>query len=73
MLTAAGISELVAPVAAEYVRVAADLAADRPRLLALRASLRERLLASALCDAPCFAARFGEVVRSAWRERCSRA
>lgn len=73
LLNAAGLPELVAFTTDGYVRTAVSLAADRPRLAGLRNSLRGRLLGSVLCDAPGFGARFGGVLRQAWRERCERA
>lgn len=72
LLTAVGLTDLIAADDDEYVRIAASLAADGPRLAALRGSLRERLLASPLCDAAGFASRFGGAVRSLWRETCAR-
>ena len=45
-----GLENLAAPDVAGYVRVATELAADLPRLRALRQTLRERCRSSALCD-----------------------
>lgn len=72
LLSAAGLPELAFPLVAGYVQGAVALAADRERLRELRRSLRERVLASALCDAPAFGVRFGDALRAAWRERCAR-
>ncbi len=58
LMRAAGVPELVAPSLEAYEHLAAELVQDGPRLDAYRASLRERLLASPLCDAPGFVARF---------------
>lgn len=63
LLEAVGTPELIARTPEEYVRIAADLAADRPRLAALRTSLRDRLLRSPLGDGAAFARRFGDAVR----------
>jgi protein O-GlcNAc transferase len=52
MLHQVGLDELVARDADDYVARAAALANDRPRLATLRRTLRPRLLASRLCDAP---------------------
>ena len=45
-----GLSELVAGDVQQYVRIAVDLAQDRPRLIALRATLRDRMRQSPLMD-----------------------
>ena len=45
-----GLPELSAPDADDYVRIAAELANDQARLAQLRATLRERMRASALMD-----------------------
>src|SRR5262249_25900979 len=62
--------ELVAKTPDEYVTIAARLASDLPRLAALRASLRERLEASPLMDAPRFARDLEAAYRSMWRSWC---
>jgi predicted O-linked N-acetylglucosamine transferase (SPINDLY family) len=49
-LCAIGLQDLAARDADEYVRIAADLAADRARLQYLRAGLRTRMQASSLCQ-----------------------
>ncbi len=63
ILSNAGLPELVAQSPEDYVRLAAGLAADLPRLAELRAGLRDRLLRSPLMDA----ARFGRHVEGAFR------
>ena len=45
---------------------AASLAADLPALAALRGGLRERMLASPLCDGPGFVRRLEGVYRDLW-------
>ena len=50
LLSQVGLPELAAPSADGYVEVARSLAADRPRLAALRAGLRAHMQASALMD-----------------------
>lgn len=70
LLSAIGAPELAAASEDEYVRIAAELAGDRPRLLALRAGLRERMRASPLCDERAYVARLEGFFRRAWRERC---
>ncbi|MBL0927229.1 MAG: tetratricopeptide repeat protein [Phycisphaerales bacterium] len=66
LLRAAGMPELIAGDEAGYIRLAAELALDRPRLAELRRSLRPRMLASPLCDGPGFARRFGDALERAW-------
>ncbi len=69
LLTAAGLAESIAANAAEYKAKIRDLAGDLPRLAALRASLRERVSASVLCDAATFAAGFEDALRGALAAR----
>jgi predicted O-linked N-acetylglucosamine transferase (SPINDLY family) len=68
LLTHAGLPECVAESEEEYVRLAVELAHDRPRLARLRGTLRERLAASRLMDAP----RFARDMEAAWREMWGR-
>jgi FkbM family methyltransferase len=72
LLSRVGLPELVGQTPDEYVSIAAGLAADRPRLLALRGSLRERVVASGLTDAAAGAAAFEGALREAWRGWCRR-
>lgn len=58
MLGAVGLGDLVAADWDAYARIALGLARDRARLSALRASLRERMRRSPLCDGPRFVAGF---------------
>jgi predicted O-linked N-acetylglucosamine transferase (SPINDLY family) len=69
LLTCIGLPELVAETAADYVRIAAALAADLPRMAALRSELRQRLAGSPLCDGPGFTAGLEAAYRRMWR-RC---
>ncbi len=62
-LTNAGLGDMVAPDEDGYVRLAAELAADRKRLAELRRSLRPRLVDSPLMDPRRFAVDFAEMVR----------
>ncbi|MFN0131087.1 MAG: tetratricopeptide repeat protein [Phycisphaerales bacterium] len=71
VLAAAGLGDLVARDESEFVAIARGLAHDRARLAALRATMRERLTASALFDAPAFARRFEASIRELWRGWCA--
>jgi predicted O-linked N-acetylglucosamine transferase (SPINDLY family) len=64
LLTNLRLPDLVTTTPEAYIRAAADLARDRQRLAAMREGLRERLLASPICDGPGFAARFADLLRS---------
>jgi protein O-GlcNAc transferase len=66
ILTAAGLSELVASSPDEYVQHALGLAADVARLRRLRASMRERLRSSPLLDARGFARRVEKAYSDMW-------
>lgn len=71
LLTTVGLSELIAETPKAYVDLAADLARDFARLENLRASLRERMRASALCDAVGFARDMEAAYRAMWRRWCA--
>lgn len=68
---ALGLDDLVADSPEHYVRIAAGLAADLPRLAAIRASLPARLASGPLGDEAAFARRFGEAIRAMWRDWCA--
>jgi len=67
-LSAAGMTETVARDLDHYVELAVGLASDLPGLGALRAGLRERVAASALCDGPRFAGHLMTLLRGVWRQ-----
>ena len=62
--------ELIAASPEQYVQLAAELARDLPRLSDLRASLRERMEASPLMDAPRFARNIDAAYGEVWRRWC---
>jgi len=70
LLMNAGLLEWVAEDADDYVSKAVFHAGNLPRLAALRAGMREQVLASPVFDAPRFARHFEEALRSAWRKWC---
>lgn len=68
LLTAMGTPELVATDAADFVRIAASLAADRSALISLRESLPAKFRASIVCDPKSHARAFEQVLRRMWHE-----
>lgn len=64
VLSNLGLERLVARDVDDYLRIAADLASDAPRLSALRETMRDTMRASPLMDA----ARFARAVEAAYRE-----
>jgi predicted O-linked N-acetylglucosamine transferase (SPINDLY family) len=66
-----GLSELVAFSEDDYVRIATEVASDQPRLAALRATLRARMQASPLMDAPRFGRHVETAYRTMWRKWCN--
>jgi len=70
ILTNIGLPELVAGAVEEYLQKARELAGDFPRLAACRATLRQRMTASPLMDAPRFARAIEAAYRTMWRRWC---
>ena len=70
ILSNVGLPELVAGDPQRYVRCAAALAQDLSRLGELRATLRDRMQASALMDAPRFARNVEAAYREMWKRWC---
>jgi predicted O-linked N-acetylglucosamine transferase (SPINDLY family) len=66
-----GLPELIAETPQQYVQIAADLATDLPRLAELRRTLRPRMRASVLMDAPRFARNIEAAYRQMWRNWCA--
>jgi predicted O-linked N-acetylglucosamine transferase (SPINDLY family) len=71
MLHSVGLDELIARDAADFVRIARDLAGDAGRRNALRAGLRARVAASPLCDGPGLARTMGDAFRQMWAAWCA--
>jgi predicted O-linked N-acetylglucosamine transferase (SPINDLY family) len=67
-----GLPELVTSSAEAYVARAVALARDTAMLAGLRATLRDRLRASALTDGARFARAFETALREAWADWCRR-
>ncbi len=67
-----GLADLVAKDPDQYVRLAEELAGDVPKLSELRRTLRDRIKASPLMDAPRFAHHVEAAYRQAWRRWCAK-
>lgn len=72
ILSNVGLADLVARDTDDYLRIAQELAADRPRLAHLRAALRDRLRNSPLMDATRFATSIESAYRTMWHRWCGR-
>jgi len=72
LLNSVGLPDWVAADEDEYVAKAAAMAADLPRLAAVRAGLRAQMAASPLCDAPRFARNFEAALRGMWEHWCEK-
>ena len=70
LLSQAGLTDWVADSTDDYVKIAADLAGTPSRLTELRHSLRPRMAASPLCDAPAFARKIETAYRAMWLQWC---
>jgi predicted O-linked N-acetylglucosamine transferase (SPINDLY family) len=71
ILSNVGLPELIARTPQQYVQTATDLATDLPRLVELRRTLRGRMKASPLMDAPRFARNVEAAYRQMWRNWCA--
>jgi predicted O-linked N-acetylglucosamine transferase (SPINDLY family) len=65
-----GLPELVADSDDDFVRIATELAGDSAQLAALRKTLRDRMAASPLLDAPRFCRNLESAYRRMWRDWC---
>jgi predicted O-linked N-acetylglucosamine transferase (SPINDLY family) len=72
LLNSVGLPDWVAADEDEYVAKAVAMAADLPRLAAVRAGLRAQMAASPLCDAPRFARNFEAALRGMWEHWCEK-
>ena len=70
-LTAAGVPELIANNAEDYVNKAVALAKDTDRLIAYRTFLRDRLAQSPACDGVAFTRHFERACRIMWHRWCN--
>jgi len=62
-----GLRDLIAASEDEYVRLAAALAADRSRLVAIRSTLRETMRGSPITDGPRFTRNLESAYRQMWK------
>jgi predicted O-linked N-acetylglucosamine transferase (SPINDLY family) len=67
IVSTVGLEELAAQSEEDYLRLAVDLAGNLPRLVDLRATLRARMQASPLMDAPRFARNVEAAYRLMWK------
>lgn len=70
VLASLGLEELAAPTEAGFVDIARRLAADTAALATLKGGLRERMLASPLCDEIGFTRAMERAFRDMWVEWC---
>jgi predicted O-linked N-acetylglucosamine transferase (SPINDLY family) len=70
ILTALGRQDWAAGSAADFIDLAARLAADRHSLETIRSDLRGQMAASPLCDGPALTAGLEAAYRSMWRSWC---
>ena len=71
VLDTLGLSELIAADDDEYIRIAAGLAADLPRLSELRRTLRQKLERSPMRDFAGFTRQLESAYRAMWKSWCS--
>lgn len=70
LLSAAGYAEWTGATEAEFIRIAGELSEDMARLSELRASMRDHLSASLLCNADSFMENLEAIYRKVWRHWC---
>lgn len=73
LLGSAGFPGWIAETPGQYISLAAALAGDVEMLAGLRASLRECMAASPLCDGKSFALKVEAAYREMWRKYCAAA
>ncbi len=72
LLSQVGLSDCIASTTEDYIECAVGLAADKNRLMELRATLRHKMTASSLCDAVGFTRKIEEAYRTMWRAWCEK-
>jgi predicted O-linked N-acetylglucosamine transferase (SPINDLY family) len=71
ILSNAGFADLIAQTPHDYVRIAAALADDKPRLAQIRSTIRQQMKLSPLMDAKQFARDVETAYRQMWHKWCS--
>jgi predicted O-linked N-acetylglucosamine transferase (SPINDLY family) len=71
LLRTVGLPELVAATENNFVQIATELAVNRPRLIELRSTLRQRMQGSPLMDGLRFARNVEAAYRTMWRRWCA--
>jgi predicted O-linked N-acetylglucosamine transferase (SPINDLY family) len=72
VLTALGLTDLIAATPEDYCRIAVRLAGDVPQLAELRSGLRQRMMESPLCDGAVFTRGLEDAYRYMWQRWCDR-
>ena len=72
LLTRVGLEDAIAESIPAYIELATAWARDLPKLTELRRTLRNRMAASPLCDAPGFARQMEAAYQNMWSEYCAR-
>ena len=70
ILSRVGLPEMIAEDEEQYVRIGKEIAEDIVRLEQLRASMRARMLQSALCDGRSFARDMEDTLQKIWKIWC---
>ena len=73
LLHQVGLGDLVGETLDEYIEIAKSLANDLPRMTEIRGQLRERMLASPLCDGPGHTKDVETAYREMWQIWCNEA
>ena len=66
-----GVTQTIARDLDDYVNLAVSLSGDLPQLESLRSGMRDRMIASPLCDGKRFAANLTSLLRHTWNQYCS--
>ena len=70
LLKAVGLDDWIAYSDEEYVEKAVEIAKNREKLLETKRTLRQKMLASPLCDSKGFADKFCGALREMWKKWC---
>jgi protein O-GlcNAc transferase len=72
MLRLLGLDDWVVKSSEDYIRLAVEMSRRRAEVASLRASLRQRMAQSPLCDAPQFARDLESAYRAMWKHYCDK-